>query len=687
MRRFEPLKNAIADLNLHYIQDELSHMTENEMAFINDWHHHVNIMIREHFSIIPPYDLVINCTIKRFLETGDISLVQQCVDILNLLKAKGWDGIVYNGIIGKVFNYEVFNEAPFERFNVSDFPNFNQKNYDAFASLLTKTLREKFATWEETSFEEYIASLEKQNQEQQAGLYPDIEHLQRQLQHVKDIATQREERKQLTDAPPEKDTKKTEPHSTLFPQEPFEQFLTENGAIDLSKLIQLPVGSTHRIYKIPGNDNILLKVVIDSMYDDANIQKNKLRDLTEGYAKLYEIFGENRCLVESRFIRKIKDPNNPESQQAILSLVKFDKCFQSEHKFGFNTESVESNEKRLKGNAAQYHAMNMVLLGNKINLPFNEEDFLKFHDSFRPIFAQLDAEPGLREAMREFLVKFKEYYDKTGNLLDLIGFDNVLFYKDENDSWQYKIGAVLKGLTREKTVQIIHEIDSNPTVVQSSFENWVPVFYMPSCLRILNATAEKVGMGKIVDDITISQQDSENLYNMYEMLSLYERVFSCTEGKDLSFEDAIYNLAQFILDNKSKKFFNENINNTQMVFGRVLEDLANKHAASLTDKLQKMISIIKALILDDTQLERAKKLSSLYELGLDVRKPFSLPEGGNFVYQRDVFAQTSEVAQQRKHYIVSKIHQEQATRKQHEITSKADEQLGDEQRVPPKKKK
>jgi len=216
---------AIQNLDIHGIETLLASMTENEKAVINHFYEHGESLINEGIAW-PFYDQAINSTIKRFLETGDVSLVKQCVDILHLFKAKGWDGIIYNGIIEKAFNFQVFNQPPYDSLNVTDFPHFNAKTYDEFASLLTKTLQEQFATWEESSFEKYMNNLEKQVQEIHEKQMQEpqdrrdthyLEHLQMQLHHVKTIALQREERKRLwgrdfladvdlPDATPGKDT-------------------------------------------------------------------------------------------------------------------------------------------------------------------------------------------------------------------------------------------------------------------------------------------------------------------------------------------------------------------------------------------------------------------------------------------------------------------------------------------------
>jgi len=321
--------------------------------------------------------------------------------------------------------------------------------------------------------------------------------------------------------------------SALNPQEALKQLPTDNGAIDLSKLIQLQGGGTHDIYRLNSHSPFLIKVVKRSVGNEQPVLEAKLADLSDKYAKLYAAFGTERCLQEVRSIQRIKPKDSPTAQDAIVSLVTFDTCFQSKNKFGFNTEAVETKEYKLKIKPAQYRAMNQFLLGkDKSSLTFDKDEFLFFHESFRPIFAKLEQEPGLRTVMQEFLAKFKRYYQETDQLLDFTGLDNVVFYQDANDQWQYKVGSVIKTETGKRAVRLIAQIDTHPAVVKGSFEDWTHIYFVPSWCRVLNATAALLGMDRIIDNITLSQKDSENLAKMYEMLPLSERAVNCAEGND-----------------------------------------------------------------------------------------------------------------------------------------------------------
>lgn len=157
----------------------------------------------------------------------------------------------------------------------------------------------------------------------------------------------------------------------------------------------------------------------------------------------------------------------------------------------------------------------------------------------------------------------------------------------------------------------------------------------PDMLGIFNATIEhpidykdyrdSMNQRMIADRANI--KTAKKFYEILNNLILYSRSpNSKTESKltdsfnELSFEDSIYILGQLILYDKSKNIIKE-----ELVY-QLLDIVTQKHAATLNSKSVVMITSIKALIRDDNQLQRAKRLSALYDVGLDIRQSFCFPE-------------------------------------------------------------
>ncbi|MDP3705193.1 MAG: hypothetical protein Q8R24_04710 [Legionellaceae bacterium] len=305
---------------------------------------------------------------------------------------------------------------------------------------------------------------------------------------------------------------------------PVESFLKEitgpNGSIDLSTLKPLGGGGTHDIYRSDKYPGLLLKVMRDTtrMKDDERAEH--LDKLTGQYSALYEAFGESRCIMEKHSIQSIQSDTNELPQQFIVSVVPFDPCFGSDEKFGFNVESEELNETLIQSKRYLYEMTNKSLLGsNEKSNPYVIRNYPLLNKNFDKIFKLLDTEPSLLAPMREFLTKYKSFYKESGILLDTIGFDNVLFYKND-EGWQFKLGSVIKHDNGALTKEMLEKIVENPATVKESFEYYTSVYYMPACIRALNACAEKVGIEKIIDDISINDKTIDTLAQMHVQLNI-----------------------------------------------------------------------------------------------------------------------------------------------------------------------
>lgn len=326
--------------------------------------------------------------------------------------------------------------------------------------------------------------------------------------------------------------------------ETAESFLNKitkpDGTIDLSALEKMGGGGTHAIYRSNKCPDLLLKVMYQTIGKDINELSQHLEKLNGQYSELYEAFGESRCIVEKRSIQSIQSDANELPQQAIISLVPFDPCFESDAKFGFNVQSEELNETLIQSKRYLYGTANQSLLGNNEKAtPYIIRNYPLLNKNFEKIFKLLDTEPGLEAPMREFLTKYKSFYKESGILLDTIGFDNVLFYKND-EGWQFKLGSVIKHDNGALTKEILEKIIENPAAVKESFEYYTSVYYMPACIRALNACAEKVGIEKIIDDISINDKTIDALAQMHLQLNIGDRAKSCAENGDFSTALTLY---------------------------------------------------------------------------------------------------------------------------------------------------
>lgn len=321
-------------------------------------------------------------------------------------------------------------------------------------------------------------------------------------------------------------------------------------SIDLGALTTMASGGTHRLYKDEMNSKFLLKVLIGSIGRPLKELRKDLELINQKYKKLYSIFGEDNCLVERRFIRKIEDVKNSSTGcYAIISVVCYNKAFENKDRFGFNLETTERNEVKVRKYTKKYHELNKGLLGSKHDYEdFDIGIFLEFEPTFKRIFALIDQNKSLRIAMKDFLAKVRKFYQKTDFFLDLKGIDNVIFYSTEL-GWRYKVGSVIKNETGIKFKKMLEKISTNPLSINDSFEQWALIFYVPSWIRGLNATARKLEMEKVIQDIYVSPADSEKLAKIHLYLPLSSRAVYYGEKND--FEKARQLFSEYMKTEKN----------------------------------------------------------------------------------------------------------------------------------------
>jgi hypothetical protein len=212
------------------------------------------------------------------------------------------------------------------------------------------------------------------------------------------------------------------------------------------------------------------------------------------------------------------------------------------------------------------------------------------------------------QAMKEFLTKYRRFYEKTGILLDTIGDDNVLFYKN-NDAWQFKLGSVIKHDTAVLTRKMLAEIKENPDSKNQSFEFFTSIYFMPACIRAINVCAEKVGIPRIVDDVMIDDETIDALARMHLQLGKEHKILNCAEHN--RFEEALELYQEFVPDESVdysglrsrlcifyweyiKGGGKENSRNELLAFLEILTDKRNKFDESKLPLVEEAIAGLQA---------------------------------------------------------------------------------------------
>lgn len=168
MHTIQELNQAILNFDIQAIQDALARISDADFhATFNDTEMWDAMATRARMTGIyveRPFDLVIHSTIKRFLETGDNSSIQSCIEILNLLRQRGWNARLDKGTMRKVYSYKLCTTIENTYMNVRDFPNFNDAAYASFTRTLIDQIRQRFVVEEKESLDDYLKDLQRENQ-------------------------------------------------------------------------------------------------------------------------------------------------------------------------------------------------------------------------------------------------------------------------------------------------------------------------------------------------------------------------------------------------------------------------------------------------------------------------------------------------------------------------------------------
>ncbi len=252
-----------------------------------------------------------------------------------------------------------------------------------------------------------------------------------------------------------------------------------------------------------------------------------IEELEQKYAVLYDCFdkdGKERCIHEQHIT--IPVCFGKEEKNAALSIVSYEKCFASLVKFDFRIEPAELDPYLMIHHQELFNKINKKLLHqDSPGIDFSLNDYAKIDPHIGSILQRLDNDPQLREVMSEFLNHYRDFYQKTNIILDAVGLENILFFKDENDDWQFKIGSAIKHDTGQYTKELFEALHSEKEVdLTTNLVNFTHAYFSPANIRAVNVCAMKLGLEKpVIDDVPI---DSEDLFEISQKLSIGERMLA-----------------------------------------------------------------------------------------------------------------------------------------------------------------
>ncbi len=274
------------------------------------------------------------------------------------------------------------------------------------------------------------------------------------------------------------------------------------GAIDLSQLEKIGSGGSHDVFSY-GTGNYVLKIhrstltvfedVRDVTPDIVRRTWGRVDDKRKMNEKVYEEFGVENCLVEEYVLDSVV--NEGKTQNTLVTIQEKSEAFKAKEKADFSSEYIDKEHATHPIADEDYEA----LLAPLTKDDFDRSVFIKNQSSFEKIFKLIDEDESFRKVITQFVEGFRRFYSKTGVVLDFVGNENALFYKDNEGKWRFQLGSVVKNHgAKDEFEEALRMINEDPSrklegVYVSSYVNTIA-----NAIGI-NATALQLGLPRVFD--------------------------------------------------------------------------------------------------------------------------------------------------------------------------------------------
>lgn len=301
--------------------------------------------------------------------------------------------------------------------------------------------------------------------------------------------------------------------------------LTSSGPIDLDQYKKIGSGGTQDVYQI--NHSFVLKVHREKQPLTKEERMIKLSQNQAAYEILAQYFGAH-FIPETLFITTISDSSG--NKDAMVAVSSFEPGFKQSEKIALQSEAFQWNDIQIAETEEKldiYHQMNESMLGITDPLPKETLDaILQGND----LVDQIKDDSDLAEAVSLFLTTFEAYYKETGQLIDIMGPDNVMFLK-YHGQWTFKIGSVIKKESQEAIAEALTQSDDRDQLklLQTSLTFIVALNTLGQlCL------GRNIIQGDNVDGMAqLYQQDVTRLTREPKDVGMVRAVMNQLDGSDL----------------------------------------------------------------------------------------------------------------------------------------------------------
>jgi len=315
----------------------------------------------------------------------------------------------------------------------------------------------------------------------------------------------------------------------------------EHEAVDKYHPQVLDKGGEHVVYTVEGHRDVVVKVATgplkdtldkifykkyqkthhkeravsrqdfqETIFDEKDIMKKDIASGVKRYERMREWFGKEHVLPQRRVIAEVpltkeiidelyenKSPGFIDKVKAIITVQKYTKEVNDPEHLAIVSGYAEQGgvPEKMYSKATQH-----LIFGKTPEQKIDQKELLKVQSTLdlKKLFSALEKNEEIKKALKEFVIKAIAYSQETGEILDIAGHDNIIFYKKDHDkkegAWTHLlIDAIYPGSPDiiDKSKEVLSAISSGQTI---GVNEKIILLNSFNYIRTINGLAEQLGV-------------------------------------------------------------------------------------------------------------------------------------------------------------------------------------------------
>ena len=299
----------------------------------------------------------------------------------------------------------------------------------------------------------------------------------------------------------------------------IDKLKNNNWIINFDIMEQINHWWTHNVFDPNKSGNFIVKinktVYNESLKGNENWQLNEnskkmanwfINDRNNKFEALYKSFWIENCLYEMIKLAKIKYQG--QIVECPIVIQEKSNLYWKDH-ISFPATYIQGIDSK---DSNSYNNLNNVLLTNRWRKKISQTtDAFMFNSNseLKTFIENIKNDKNLQNKVKEFLNKIKNHYENTWEIIDLVGKDNIMFYK-EWENRNFKIWSVIKNTSKEDVNNTLNLLKNNPEKFKENTQELNHLNNILAYTRILNYLWIKLGKNRIIN-LNLNKKQIKNL--------------------------------------------------------------------------------------------------------------------------------------------------------------------------------